>query len=293
MENKTIITVFTPTYNRAYIIGKLYESLCVQTSYCFEWLVVDDGSDDNTEGLIRSFINEEKILIRYIRQPNGGKHRAINHGVGIARGELFFIVDSDDQLAQNAIEKIIFYYNQIKLDKSFAGVSGLRVNYEGKRIGGECDFGILDCSSVDFRLKYNFKGDMAEVFKIDVLKEFKFPEIEGEYFCPEALVFNRIARKYKLRYFYDKIYLCDYLIDGLTARIVQLRMNNPEASLIHYAELYRMSIPFHSKIKSSINFWRFAYCSKQSFLKKLSLIGIVSILVLPLGYLMHIKDLHS
>ena len=88
-----MVTVFTPTYNRAYIISKLYESLCLQTCQSFEWLVVDDGSIDDTENLIASFIEENKINIRYIKQQNGGKHRAINQGIQLAKGDLFFIVD--------------------------------------------------------------------------------------------------------------------------------------------------------------------------------------------------------
>ena len=100
-----MVTIFTPTYNRAYIIGKLYGSLLEQTDRNFEWLIVDDGSTDNTRELIGSFIREDRISIRYFRQENGGKHRAINRGVREAAGELFFIVDSDDQLTPEAVAR--------------------------------------------------------------------------------------------------------------------------------------------------------------------------------------------
>jgi glycosyltransferase involved in cell wall biosynthesis len=101
-----MITIFTPTYNRAYSLRRLYDSLCKQTSNDFEWLVVDDGSTDDTENLINSFIADGKVDIRYFKQANGGKHRAINFGVREARGELFFIVDSDDQVTPDAVEWI-------------------------------------------------------------------------------------------------------------------------------------------------------------------------------------------
>ncbi|MFT0647270.1 glycosyltransferase family A protein [Bacteroides thetaiotaomicron] len=104
-----MVTVFTPTYNRAYILNDLYQSLCRQTCRKFEWLIVDDGSTDNTEGLVASWLDEGKMSLRYIKQPNGGKHRAINKGIQEANGDLFFIVDSDDYLAKNAIERILFF----------------------------------------------------------------------------------------------------------------------------------------------------------------------------------------
>ena len=106
------ITIFTPTYNRDYIIINLYKSLLIQTLKDFEWLIIDDGSTDNTELLVSSFIKDNKINIRYIKQQNGGKHRAINKALEEAKGELFFIVDSDDQLVDNAIERILYYFDQ-------------------------------------------------------------------------------------------------------------------------------------------------------------------------------------
>ncbi|MCS2864766.1 glycosyltransferase family 2 protein [Bacteroides thetaiotaomicron] len=109
-----MVTVFTPTYNRAYILNDLYQSLCRQTCRKFEWLIVDDGSTDNTEGLVASWLDEGKMSLRYIKQPNGGKHRAINKGIQEANGDLFFIVDSDDYLAKNAIERILFFMDLSK-----------------------------------------------------------------------------------------------------------------------------------------------------------------------------------
>lgn len=288
-----MVTVFTPTYNRAYIIQNLYESLLRQTCSDFEWLIVDDGSTDNTEALIARFMTERKITIRYIKQMNGGKHRAINRGVQEAKGELFFIVDSDDMLVDNAIECVLYYYIQIENNSSFAGICGVKAYFSGERVGGEATFGILDCTSLEFRFQYGMKGDMAEIFSTKVLKAYPFPNIEGERFCPEALVWNRISKKYKLRYFNKKIYLCDYLSDGLTAKIIQLRMNNPEASRLYYSELYKMSIPFVQKFKAAINYWRFSFYSRVSFRDKVSQIGKSALFLYPIGFLFHLKDLRS
>lgn len=192
-----MVTVFTPTYNRAYILNNLYQSLCRQSYGDFEWLIVDDGSTDNTEGLIASWLDEGEISLRYIKQLNSGKHRAINRGIQEANGNLFFIVDSDDYLADNTIERILFFYESIKDNNQFAGLSGMRAYPSGERIGGEFPFYILKASTLELRMKYHISGDMAEVYKTDILRQYPFPEFAGERFCPEALVWNRVAQKYK------------------------------------------------------------------------------------------------
>ena len=221
-----MITVFTPTFNRGYIIETLYRSLCRQTNKDFEWLVVDDGSTDNTQELIQSFVKEALIEIRYIKQPNGGKHRALNRGVKAAIGELFFIVDSDDYLADNALEQIAKHYDDIRDDASFAGVCGIRAFFSGKRIGGDCDFGILDCSSLDFRYKYHYKGDMAEVFKTEILRQYPFPEIEGEKFarnpwCGIASLRNIGFAIFTKKYIFASIAKMDYLL--LCRKYIEIR----------------------------------------------------------------------
>lgn len=287
-----MITVFTPTYNKAYIINKLYTSLCLQTCQDFEWLIVDDGSTDTTESLITSFIEEHKINIRYVKQLNGGKHRAINRGVQLAKGDLFFIVDSDDQLPPNSIETVLTYYTQIADESSFAGVCGLKYYFSGEKVGGDFAYEVLDCNAIDFRYKYNLTGDMAEVFKTSILREYPFPEFENEKFCPEALVWNRISSKYKLRYFNKNIYFCDYLPDGLTAKIVKIRMNSPLASMLHYSELSVMPIPFAQKLKAIINYWRFSFYAKNTFISKVRQIGVFALVMYPFGLLYHLKDLH-
>ena len=106
---KDLVTVFTPVYNRKNLIGNLYQSLLSQTYKNFEWIIVDDGSTDDIDEIIKSYQNEDRILIRFIKQENGGKHRAINNGVLHAKGELFYIVDSDDYLTKDSIEGFPLY----------------------------------------------------------------------------------------------------------------------------------------------------------------------------------------
>ena len=304
-----LITVFTPTYNRAHLLPRIYESLCKQTFRDFEWVIVDDGSSDETESLFNDNVNvndnQNRIFssypqregtfspIRYFRQENGGKHRAINRGVKEAQGELFLILDSDDTLPPISLEQINKYYQQIKDDASFGGVCGYMAHHDGTVIGHGYDVPVLDTNSIDLRYKYHIVGDMLEVFRTSVLREIPFPEIEGEKFVPEALVWNRIACKYKLRVFNKVVYYRDYLDGGLTDKIVKIRMTSPIASMMTYAELNSYDIPFISKVKAAINYWRFRCCAKH--LNDNENVNSPKLRwwwnwMMPIGYLMHKKD---
>ena len=283
-----LITVFTPTYNRASLLPRLYESLNAQSFKDFEWLIVDDGSVDDTESLIQSYIGEANTTIRYYKQANGGKHRAINHGVREAKGELFMIVDSDDRLPADALERVAYYYEQVKDDTRFAGVCGLKCYFDGGQTGGEQPFDTTDCSMLDIRLKHHIVGDMAEVFRTEVLREMPFPEIEGERFCPEALVWNRISQKYVMRYFHENIYECEYQPDGLTAKIVRIRMESPVATVMTYQELNSYDISFAQKVKAAINYWRFRPCVPKG--KPSPKLPWQWAWCRPIGWLMHLRD---
>ena len=283
-----MVTVFTPTYNRAGLLHRLYDTLILQTYKNFEWVIVDDGSKDITKDVVNSFVKEGKLNIHYVLQKNGGKHRAINTGVGLAKGELFFILDSDDILPNNALELVVKTFQPIKHEMSFAGVSGIDGNFDGRIIGSGLPDDSIDCNSVDIRYKFHVTGDMKEVFRTSVMKEFPFPDIEEEKFCPEALVWNRIAKEYKLRYFNKVIYLVEYQPEGLTSNIVKVRMKSPITSMMCYAEMLDLNTPFKDKMKAAINYWRFRLCynGNGSYPKLSGLWNAVA----PLGWLMHLKD---
>ena len=285
-----MITVLTPTYNRASLLINLYQSLIKQDFGDFEWVIVDDGSVDATTDIVNQFIQERQIGITYIKQANGGKHRALNRGVKEAKGELVLIVDSDDSLPINSLSIIYSHYLDIKDNSSIGGVCGLMAHHDGTIIGERKICSSMNLSSIEMRYKYGFVGDVCEVFKTEILREFPFPEIENEKFCPEALVWNRIATKYKLHYFNEVIYYRDYLDDGLTSKIVRIRMNSPIASMICYAELNQLDIPFKDKFKAAINYWRFRLCynGSGSYPKLSGLWNAVA----PLGWLMHLNDIH-
>lgn len=284
------ITVFTPTYNRAYIISKLYNSLVQQTYTNFEWLVIDDGSSDNTESIIHSFIDEQKILIRYYKQANGGKHRAINYASQLAQGELFFIVDSDDYLLDIALERIKVYYDTVVEMPKYAGVCGMKCYPDGKRIGGELSWSILDASWIQYWIQKKIKGDVAFAFRTDIMRQYQFPDIIGEKFCAESLILNRIGQKYKLRFFNENICVCEYLTDGLSASSINNRMHSPSYAMLIYQEKAKLNISIKERSIAYINYWRFAFCSQESFYQKIKQIGYISFFAWPFGLFLHLKD---
>lgn len=286
-----MITIFTPTYNRAHLLRRLYNSLCEQTilklglNHSFEWVVVDDGSTDNTEELMRTIVSEQKIPVNYVKKSNGGKHTAINRGVKEAKGELFWILDSDDSLPTNAVELLLNYLHQMKKG-SAGGICGYMAHHNGEIIGNPVVAQPLVVSSIEMRYKLGIRGDMMEVFSTSTLREFPFPEIEGERFCPEVLVWYRIAKKHKLLLVPDVIYYRDYLDGGLTDNIIKIRMNSPVSSMMTYSELFNLDVSLKHKIRNAINYWRFAFCTKNRSIK----IATWGNLIAPLGWLMHLKD---
>lgn len=286
-----MITVFTPTFNRAYTLHKLYESLCEQSFKDFEWVIVDDGSKDNTEELVAEFIAQNKINIIYHKQQNQGKHIAINKGVELAQGELFFIVDSDDILPEDSLEIIIEKYQSIKDDDTIAGLAGRRGYISGGYIGTNKSYDDVIMTSIDFRFKKKIAGDMAEVYKTEVIRQFPFPQFEGERFCPEALVWKRIDQQYKMLWFSDIIYKGEYIPDGLTANSFGIRKKSPKASCLYYAEEAQYDTPAYQKIKSVANYWRFSIYDDISFWEKLQKVPLSkSIIVLPVTAALIIKD---
>ena len=278
------VTVFTPSYNRGYIIENLYRSLQRQSFTDFEWVVIDDGSTDNTEELFKKWTEEDNFFkIRYKRVNNGGKHRAVNCGVRLARGELFFIVDSDDCLPDNSIEIIDRVEKTIpENDKmKFCGVCGLcGCLNESNKIVGSTFFGdaYLDITSLE-REKNHITGDKSEVFYTRLLKDYPFPEIDGEKFLTEAVVWDRIAFDgYKMRYFNIITYLCDYLDDGLTAAGYGLYSDNPagwgfyirqstDFGKLHGIEKWNEYLRFYYNTRNKLKFCEIAGCLNKSPIK--------------------------
>lgn len=245
MEQNGLLTIFTPTYNRAYILEKLYVSLCKQTVSAFEWLIVDDGSTDNTESLVSEWMNENKIVIRYIKQENGGKQRAHNTGVENARGELFVCVDSDDYVTDNFAEAHLMKLSEIRGDTTIAGIVSLQAHSDGTPIGTYFPEGLKKTTLLDLYGKHKFKGDATLAYYTSVLKQYPFKVADGEKFIGETYVYSQIDQKYELSILPEILLIKEYLPDGYTTNVRKLTKKNPKS----YMMLKRQAIVFSTTLK--------------------------------------------
>lgn len=242
------LTIFTPTYNRAYCINNLYKSLVSQTNKDFIWLVVDDGSTDNTQELISNFQEEGHINIKYIRQTNGGKHVAHNTAVSLCETEYFFCVDSDDLLAINAVEVILNKFDNLKNEK-ILGLYMRKIKRNGKNIASLYPANITRVGIVDLYYKYDFIGDMAIIFKTKYIKGYKFPVFTEERFVSERVFYNQLNHIAPMALFEDAIYVCEYLPDGYTSNTEQLLIKNPYGSALDFLSESQYGVKFVYKMK--------------------------------------------
>ena len=236
MEFSYPVTVFTPTYNRAYILGDLYHSLQRQTCMDFEWLIVDDGSVDDTKALVASWQEEENPFpIRYVCQENGGKCRAINRGLKEANGRLFFTVDSDDYLTDDAIEKVIRWDGELPKDGHFCGYVGNRGITPTQTPNRLFPGGYLDGTALD---RYDqVDGERAFVFYTEIHRKYLYPEFPGEKFLTEAVTWDLMAHDgYKMRFYNDIIWIWEYKDDGLTRAGYRVFLENPQGTGLFFRQ---------------------------------------------------------
>lgn len=264
------ITVFTPTYNRAYIIENLYRSLQRQTFRDFEWLIVDDGSTDNTEELINGWIEDNNDFpIRYYKKENGGKCRAINFGVDLAKGLLFFNVDSDDYLTDDALEKVAQWEESLPKDKKYCGVVGNLGTSPTETPNTPWPEPYRDANLLERYEEYTDKpidGERAWVFYTDIQKKYKYPEFEGENFITPAVTWNRMANDgYLVRIYDDIIWVYEYQPDGLTASGNKRFLERPQG---HGLCLREKSEFMHDSFLKKMKMYYTFYCDHSYHLEK-------------------------
>ena len=173
-----MLTIFTPTYNRGYILSKAYEALCRQTNKDFCWLIIDDGSTDDTQQLVTAWIQEAKILIKYYQQSNGGKMRAHNKGVSLCQTELFVCVDSDDHLVDTAVEDILDLWNSLDGREQLAGIVAYRGKDSSHTMFGE-KFSCTGCATMQELYEKGFYGETTVIYRTEVLVQYPFPVFDG------------------------------------------------------------------------------------------------------------------
>lgn len=281
------ITVFTPTYNRAYILKKLYDSLVSQTEKNFEWLIVDDGSTDNTRELIEKWINEKKIDIRYFYQENQGKPIAFNSGVRNSNCKYFFCVDSDDYLTENAIQIISEGIKEIRNDK-ISGIIALRGIDYNQTIGTRMPKNIKYSSLKNLYEKYKFKGDTALVYKTEILRQYPFKLQNQEKFIGECFVYDQIDEKYEMLLMDKIIYICEYLDDGYTKNTIKILKKSPYSYMVMKLQSSKVSKKILYKIKHMAGYIAMGIYVKDKELIKKSNNPILAIISAPLGLLIYI-----
>lgn len=229
------LTVFTPTYNRRNLIGRTYESLKNQTCLDFTWLIVDDGSTDDTKSLVDAWKSEGIIDIRYCYTENGGKMRAHNKGVMLCDTELFMCLDSDDWLTRTAVSEIYACVPDIS-DDTVAGIVAHKGKTETEPLY-DVDFPKGTGYSTLYGLYLGgFKGETTLVFKTAVLRDYSFPEIEGEKYVPEDYIYDKIDMKYTLYILPKIITVCELVESGYTDSLKALKRNNKEAWYLYYEQ---------------------------------------------------------
>ena len=262
------ITLFTPTYNRAYILDTLYRSVQRQTYRNFEWIIMDDGSSDNTEELVQSWMKDgNDFPIRFYKVPNGGKCRAINRGLDLAEGELFFIMDSDDYLTDDSLETVVKWEATIAGKPGYCGVAGNRGSSptETPNTSIESMYGkgvnYIDEYAYIRYPEYTDKvidGERAGVWYTEIHRKYKYPEFEGENFLTPCITWNRMSNDgYKIRIFQDIIWICEYRADGLTMQGNMRFIKNPAGAGLCLREKAEF---LHYPLKERVKMWYTYYC---------------------------------
>ena len=264
------ITVLTTTYNRSNKLANLYYSLYNQKEFDFKWLIVDDGSTDNTEFIVKQF-KTDKFKIKYIYKKNGGKHTALNLAFNILDTELVIIVDSDDKLDVNAISQIKNDWKKYRNNINICGLVYTKKDSMGKLLCDTFQNEEFEANYNSYVINHEIKGDKAEVFKSSILKKYRYPEYEGEKFIGEGVLWSKIARQYNMVFINKSIYIADYLEDGLTKSGRKMRIKNPYGGMYHAEEYIDNIYKFKVKEKNIILYMvyaRFAGINIVRLLKK-------------------------
>jgi glycosyltransferase involved in cell wall biosynthesis len=275
-----IFTVFTPTYNRAHTLPRVYQSLKEQTFRSFEWLIVDDGSTDGTYELISRWQRENTdFLIRYSWQQNKGKHVAFNRAVQESRAEFFLPLDSDDACVPEALERFKFHWDSISIEqrKLFTGVCALCCDQNGKIVGDYFPFNPTDSNSLEIHYRYKVKGEKWGFQRSEVLRQYPFPEVKGARYVPEGVVWSTIAKSYKIRFVNEALRIY-FIQNALSSDQITHSLSHPYRNPIGGAYYYAFQLNEESTwfryspwvfFKSAANYVRFSLHSGIGILRSL------------------------
>lgn len=278
------LTVFTPTFNRAYCLNKCYNSLINQTSIDFLWLIIDDGSSDDTKELVNKWILEDKIVIKYIYQENKGMHGAHNTAYENINTTLNVCIDSDDYMPKDAVKIILDEWYKIKNDSSYAGIIGLDVFESGKIIGTKIPNNLKRVKLENLYAFFNVTGDKKLVYKTEVIKKYPlYPIFPGEKLVPLSLLYEMIDKDYDLYPINKPLCVVEYLEDGSSLNIFRQYFKNPKG--FNYYRKYKMEngLTFFLRFKNTCH-----YIASKLILKEFKIITsspkpLLTFLAIPFG----------
>lgn len=251
-------TVFIPTFNRSRILDRTLESVAAQTYRDFEVVIIDDGSEDDTRQLVQRWQKRADFPLRYYWQENQGKFAAHNNAIACASGYFFVLLDSDDTLLPQALERFDFHWRSIPDDQKdlFAGVEGLCLDHNGKIYGDRFPSDVIDTTYIEIVKKYKISGEKRNALRTDVLRQYPYPIFDGERFIRDDLIWKRMAGRFKLRCFNEPVQIIDHQAEGLSANVMSIRLKNPKGFRYYFLE----EINQYSSLTG--RYFRFKYHSK-------------------------------
>lgn len=282
-----LLTIFTPTYNRAYTLHKCYESLKSQSNKDFIWLIIDDGSSDNTEDLVSSWMKENIISIRYHQQTNQGMHGAHNTAYNLIDTELNMCIDSDDYMPSDAVEKIVSFWGE-NGSEDLGGIVGLDCNNNGEVIGTELPKGIKTSTLFDLYHKYGVKGDKKLVYRTKLTKKYPYPIYHNEKLVPLSYKYFMLDQECELLLMNEALCCVEYLPDGSSMNILKQYKISPKGFQFYRMEMMKLpNAPLPFKFKQAIHYVSCSiFADSKSFLSQ-SPQKLLTLIAFPFGIILN------
>jgi len=233
------LTIFTPTYNRANLLERVFQSLIKQSACDFEWLIIDDGSSDNTEDVVERYLANTSFSVRYFRKENGGKHSAHNFAINVAKGDYFMCLDSDDQLSDDAIESLFPCLNNCDIN---SGIIAYKADKQGNLLSNTFPNGIVITNTVDLTIKYCCDGEFTLIYPTQLLRKNPFPIFENERFITECVLYDRLSDFCDMRLLPKVMCICEYQEEGYSNNINTIMKNNPAGFCLYYMQRIDLEI---------------------------------------------------
>lgn len=277
------LTIFTPTFNRAYCLHHCYESLVKQTCKDFVWLIIDDGSTDNTKEIVNDWINDNKIKIIYHWQSNLGMHGAHNTAYELIDTELNVCIDSDDYMPEDAVGKIISFWRKHGNDQ-VSGLIGLDSYTDGTIIGSKLPTNLDSSTLFNLYYKYGVTGDKKLVYRTDLTKNYPYPTFENEKYVGLAYKYYMLDKEYEMLLMNEVLCCVEYLPDGSSLNMLNQYRKNPKGWIFYRKEL--MKLPFVSlsfKVRQAIHYVSSSLLIRNTAFLKETPSKPLTILAIPLG----------